>query len=98
MPHGRQRHECNPMTQLPDPNNSSQMILHQAKVTQEFQFHAVLQLCKCQHVICMQSIKNTKHKEGKVLRGPENCCLTQLEEAVVLSHAGIRTKNNNYSP
>jgi hypothetical protein len=33
-----------------------------------------------------------------VLRGPGNYCLVQLEQAVSLSHAGIRTKNNNYSP
>jgi len=66
------------MTKLPGPNNSSQMTLHHAKVTQEFQFFAVLQLCKCYHVICVQSIKNTKHKEGKALRGPGNCCLMQL--------------------
>ena len=51
------------MIQLPGPNNSSQMTL-----TQECQFCAVLHLCKCLHVICIQSIKNTKHKEGSVER------------------------------
>lgn len=73
------------------------MTLHHAKITQEFQFCAVLRLCKCQHVICTQNIKNTKHKEGSV-EWSRKLLFDAAETGCEPRPCRNKNKNNNYSP
>jgi hypothetical protein len=49
-------------------------------------------------MLCAHKELKIQNTRKVVMGGPGNCCLMQLKQAVSLGHAGIRTKNNNYSP